>query len=205
MQAQTLTPFQIFGNQVRYVVRLFQRPYVWTKVDQWDPLWNDVRTVTERLLDAVESTAPQQNAQSPPHFLGAIVLDQQLTPAAYIPVRYIIDGQQRLTTLQLLIDSAQIVMAEHGAPSDANDYSVHPRVIRRRVDVRVDLEWVIVTCGTDEVARHHRCWAAHQTLTTVEHHRARVALREAVKAGRPPEIEVEERDLADYDRALGVA
>jgi hypothetical protein len=120
MQAQTLTPFQIFGNQVRYVVPMFQRPYVWTKVDQWDPLWNDVRTVTERLLDAVESTAAQQSAQSPPHFLGAIVLDQQLTPAAYIPVRYIIDGQQRLTTLQLLLDAGQIVMAEHGAPSDAS-------------------------------------------------------------------------------------
>jgi transposase len=94
---------------------------------------------------------------------------------------------------------------DHYVRVATNDYSVDPRVIGRRVDVRVDLEWVVVTCGTDEVARHHRCWAAHQTLTTVEHHRARVAMRDAAKAGRPPEIEVEERDLADYDRALGVA
>jgi hypothetical protein len=34
MQAQTLTPSAIFGNHVRYVVPLFQRPYVWNKDEQ---------------------------------------------------------------------------------------------------------------------------------------------------------------------------
>ena len=29
MKASTLTPFELFGKQVRYVVPMFQRPYVW--------------------------------------------------------------------------------------------------------------------------------------------------------------------------------
>lgn len=115
MQAQTLTPFQIFGNQVRYAVPLFQRPYVWTRVDQWEPLWNDVRTLTDLILDRGDS--PSSPAVVP-HFLGAIVLDQQLVPASFIPVRQIIDGQQRLTTLQVLLDAAELVVAHEGAESD---------------------------------------------------------------------------------------
>ena len=50
MKAEALTPADIFGYHVRYVVPLFQRPYVWNRQDQWEPLWADVRTVAERLL-----------------------------------------------------------------------------------------------------------------------------------------------------------
>ncbi len=116
MQAQTLSPAGIFGYHIRYVVPLFQRPYVWSLEDQWQPLWEDVRTVAERLLDAPVGYGA---APVPPHFLGAIVLDQQFIPAGFIAVRHIVDGQQRLTTLQLLLDAAQYVVEQHGAPMDA--------------------------------------------------------------------------------------
>jgi Protein of unknown function DUF262/Protein of unknown function (DUF1524) len=116
VQAQTLAPAGIFGYHIRYVVPLFQRPYVWNLDDQWEPLWEDVRTVTERLLDA---PAGYGAAPVPPHFLGAIVLDQQFIPAGFIAVRHVVDGQQRLTTLQLLLDAAQYVVEQHGAPMDA--------------------------------------------------------------------------------------
>ncbi|MGH9027644.1 MAG: DUF262 domain-containing protein [Acidimicrobiia bacterium] len=118
MKCQTLTPFQIFGNQVRYVVPLFQRPYVWSREQQWEPLWDDIRTVADRILDG------QGSAGSPdppaPHFLGAIVLDQQLVPASYIDERHIVDGQQRLTTLQILLDGAQWIAQQHGNQNDAS-------------------------------------------------------------------------------------
>jgi transposase len=94
---------------------------------------------------------------------------------------------------------------DHYVRVATNDYSVHPKAIGRRVEVRADLDWVVATCGNEEVARHPRCWASHQTLEVAEHGRARRALREAARAGRPPEVAVEERDLTDYDRALGVA
>jgi uncharacterized protein with ParB-like and HNH nuclease domain len=39
-----------------------------------------------------------------PHFLGAVVLQQVQKQAGQMQERMIIDGQQRLTTLQLLLD-----------------------------------------------------------------------------------------------------
>ncbi|TIC86709.1 DUF262 domain-containing protein [Nocardioides sp. GY 10113] len=117
MKALTHSPAEIFGNAIRYVVPLFQRPYVWNEKDQWQPLWEDVRAVAERLLDA--PAAAYGAPQVPPHFLGAIVIEQQISPVAHIGVRHVIDGQQRLTTLQLLLDAAQWVVARHGAEMDA--------------------------------------------------------------------------------------
>ena len=97
-----------------------------------------------------------------------------------------------------------LVGRDHYVRVDTNDYSVHPRFIGRRVEVRVGLDDVRVTCGTEEAARHRRSWATHRTLTDPAHARARSAMREL--AARPvKETDVEERDLTDYDRALGVA
>ncbi len=117
MQAQTLSPAGLFGFHVRYVVPLFQRPYVWTQEDQWDPLWEDIRALAEQLMETAAD--PYGGLPVPPHFLGAIVLDQQRIPAGFIAMRHVVDGQQRLTTLQLLLDAAQSVVEKHGAPMDA--------------------------------------------------------------------------------------
>jgi hypothetical protein len=114
MKADTHTPAEIFGAPVRYLVPLFQRPYVWTMEDQWGPLWADVQTVAEQLLQATGSDGIA------PHFLGAIVLEQQWSATAYLPVRHVIDGQQRLTTLQILLDAAQLVAEQHGSPVDSH-------------------------------------------------------------------------------------
>jgi hypothetical protein len=117
VQAQTHSPAGIFGHHIRYVVPLFQRPYVWTEDDQWQPLWEDIRTLAERVIDAPPAVfgAPAVS----PHFLGAIVLDQQSIPSGFIAVRHVVDGQQRLTTLQLVLDAAQWVVEQHGAAMDA--------------------------------------------------------------------------------------
>jgi hypothetical protein len=34
----------------RLIVPLFQRRYVWNQESQWEPLWNDVIRVAERIL-----------------------------------------------------------------------------------------------------------------------------------------------------------
>jgi len=126
MRAQTLTPTAIFGSHVRYVIPLFQRPYVWNEEDQWAPLWSDVRNVADSLLDAPTG---YRSPPVPPHFLGAIVLDQPLIATGYIAVRHVIDGQQRLTTLQLILDAAQWVAERHGAPIDAE--ALHVLVLNK--------------------------------------------------------------------------
>jgi hypothetical protein len=85
------------------------------------------------------------------------------------------------------------------------DYSVHPRAIGRRIQVRADLEWVTATVDGEEVARHRRCLVAHQTLTDPAHARARRELRQSQEPTQPGGVEVEERDLTVYDKVLGVA
>lgn len=57
------------------------------------------------------------------------------------------------------------------------DYSVHRHAIGRRIDVRVDLDHVIVTLARDEVARHRRSLAKHRTITDPVHVTARDRLR----------------------------
>ena len=94
---------------------------------------------------------------------------------------------------------------DHYVRLDSNDYSVHPAVIGRRVEVVADLARVRVLCAGQVAADHERAWAWHQTITDPEHHAAAKALRRQ-RAGvlRPvPEPQVEQRSLAAYDAVLG--
>jgi transposase len=95
---------------------------------------------------------------------------------------------------------------DHYVRLDSNDYSVHPAVIGRRVEVGADLDEVIVTCLGKVVATHVRCWADHQTLTDPVHAEAAAGLRQArrLSAVHPADTLVEQRELTDYDRMLGV-
>jgi transposase len=95
---------------------------------------------------------------------------------------------------------------DHYVRVASNDYSVHPSVIGRLVEVVADLEEVTVTCGGRLVARHARCWAAHQTITDAAHAQAAAALRRSViqPVAAPAELEVEQRRLSEYDTALGI-
>ena len=98
------------GKQV-YVVPSYQRLYVWNREDQWEPLWSDVVEIANTLIsDALskDSTDIDQDLveKMEAHFLGAVVLKiSGPTPDLARQLR-VIDGQQRLTTLQLLIAAA---------------------------------------------------------------------------------------------------
>jgi len=89
---------------------------------------------------------------------------------------------------------------------DANDYSVDPAVIGRRIEVAADLDRVRAFCDGKLVADHERIWARHQTLTDPAHWAAAQALRrdrlQVVRPAAEPEVQI--RCLADYDDALGV-
>jgi transposase len=94
---------------------------------------------------------------------------------------------------------------DHYVRVDANDYSVHPSVVGRRVDIVADHARVQVFCQGRQVADHERCWATHQSITDPAHRDAAAVLRTAHRRQPTPvAAEVERRDLADYDRALGV-
>jgi len=99
---------------------------------------------------------------------------------------------------------------DHYVRLDSNDYSVHPAVVGRRVEVHADLDRVWVTCEGAIVADHDRVWARHQTITDFEHSVAARLLRQGrgdllrpVPDAVTGEV-VEIRPLSSYDVALGL-
>lgn len=105
MQAGSKNLQKIFEQTIRYRIPLFQRPYVWNEEKNWQPLWDDIRLLSDRHLEGRDSRS---------HFIGAIVLEQLSGATGSIEVRQVIDGQQRLTTLQLLLAALRDYCAAHG-------------------------------------------------------------------------------------------
>lgn len=98
MNPQKVTAQQLFTMQCRYLVPLYQRQYVWSDKDQLQPLWEDVLTKTHELL-----RPPVFGQVLRKHFMGAVVLRGLVTTGLEYQAFEVIDGQQRLTTLQLLL------------------------------------------------------------------------------------------------------
>ncbi len=92
MEAAPTRLIEYFSGFKQNLVPLFQRPYTWSE-KQWRTLWEDVMVLYS--LDDISDRAT--------HFMGAVVT----MPARSVPVgvsKYlIIDGQQRLTTVSLLM------------------------------------------------------------------------------------------------------
>ncbi len=102
--------------------------------------------------------------------------------------------------------SATRLARDHYVRLDGNDYSVHPSVIGRRIEVIADLARVRAVCDGRVVADHERIWAWHQTISDPEHVAAARSLRRERVAVLHPvaELDVEQRALSDYDTALGI-
>jgi transposase len=84
---------------------------------------------------------------------------------------------------------------------DTCDYSLDPRLVGRKVEIRVtDREVTAVALDTGEVAcRHPRSFAKHRTIPALEHARALKTQREDRRGGDP---DVEVRSLARYDALI---
>lgn len=106
MKTDLATPQQIFNMPQHLTVPIYQRPYVWTEDEQWAPLWADIRRITEHRLDAPMAAVS--------HFLGAVVTQDATAGAVGVTEYEIVDGQQRLTTLQLVLDAAAAACEERG-------------------------------------------------------------------------------------------
>jgi uncharacterized protein with ParB-like and HNH nuclease domain len=98
MKTDNLTIFGLFERQIRYVVPLFQRPYVWTKDKQWEAMWEDISVKAERVLNK-GTNHPDINR----HFLGALVLNSERPEGYQVPIKLVVDGQQRITTMQIIM------------------------------------------------------------------------------------------------------
>ena len=106
MDVYTCKPSKLFAGPIRYNVPPYQRGYVWDEAQQWEPLWSDVTALAESELEA-------------PHFMGALVLMQSPSQVGDLDTRTVVDGQQRLTTLQVLLDAVRREMEVRGLGKEA--------------------------------------------------------------------------------------
>ena len=84
------TNFQsLIEGTKQYIVPLFQRPYSWDK-KQWQELLTDLNDLYE-------------NENSNTHFIGSIVTMPTLSKTESVTPYLLIDGQQRLTTIFILL------------------------------------------------------------------------------------------------------
>ena len=105
MDTRLTTVSQAFLERSQYIVPSYQRNYVWTKEDQWEPLWDDVLEVTQRVLG--------EDVDQEPHFLGTIITKPIAAGQSYLERWSVVDGQQRLTTLQVLMAAAHWAFAQY--------------------------------------------------------------------------------------------
>ena len=104
---------RIFSNDYRFEIPPFQRPYAWT-TEQTSELLGD-------LLNAMGDNSIDID-KVPPYFLGSIVLikDPTKTPAQ------VVDGQQRLTTLTILLCVLRELSEDEEARNSRHKYVCEP-------------------------------------------------------------------------------
>lgn len=124
MRADAHTLGEIFDAPIQYRVPLYQRPYVWERnledpsEDRLTPFWEDVRDTVARFVgrqDHLERGVPEDQLTAfTDHFFGAVVLGKLDHSFGGIPHQQVIDGQQRFTTVQLLVAAAHRLADQSG-------------------------------------------------------------------------------------------
>jgi len=102
MEANPVRIIQYFDGEKQSLIPLFQREYTWIKKN-WQSLWDDVLTHY--------SLGPDSS-----HFMGALVSIPARTVPVGVTKHLIIDGQQRLTTIAVLLCALRDVL--EGRPQD---------------------------------------------------------------------------------------
>jgi len=107
MKPYTRSIIGLFDGKRRYLIPLYQRHYSWREEPQIALLWEDLLLAVKRI--------ETDRSNLVPHFMGAIVICQIKTYGDQVQSFEVIDGQQRLTTFQLLLAALRDVAAEYGS------------------------------------------------------------------------------------------
>ncbi len=91
MQANETKLIQLIEGTKQYLVPLFQRTYSWDK-KEWGILWDDILELSHSQLSTPK-----------PHFFGSIVTAPVTSVPEGVSKYLLIDGQQRLTTIFVLL------------------------------------------------------------------------------------------------------
>ena len=101
MKASDANLQDILQSANQYVIPVFQRFYSWQK-DDWKRLWDSLLELRE----------PEHDKKG--HFMGSLVFVPEPSLPNKVPAFQVIDGQQRLTTLSLLLCALRDVAREAG-------------------------------------------------------------------------------------------
>lgn len=107
MEARETKIHSLVDSSIQYVLPLFQRKYVWDKL-QWETLWHDILELYQ-----------EDNAKS--HFIGAMVTVPLLSMPHGVSKYLLIDGQQRLTTIFVLLTAIRDKAKAQGNDDLAGD------------------------------------------------------------------------------------
>jgi hypothetical protein len=110
MKSNNLTLGEILAYPSQYVIPVFQRHYRWDQ-PQWEKLWADLAALRE----------PGKMGR---HFMGLLVLVPESVAPGQVSRYHLIDGQQRLTTLTLLLCALRDAAREAGLPELAQEIEV---------------------------------------------------------------------------------
>lgn len=108
MRPDKISILRLFEDRQQYLIPLFQRGYVWNLADQIHPLWEDLidrlDAVSEFKENAEKVGGTEKLRTMRKHFLGTVVISSPKGGSSdTIATREVIDGQQRITTLQIFL------------------------------------------------------------------------------------------------------
>lgn len=123
MHAKDHSLNSVLKEKQQWVIPVYQRHYAWRcgTDGQLPKLWDDIRDRALEVLAGKDVT---------PHFVGAIIYSEPSgQPFGTVSRRYLVDGQQRVSTFSLALCAIRELAQEHDLSSLANainDYVYNP-------------------------------------------------------------------------------
>ena len=114
MHAQDHTLNEVLKERQQWVIPVYQRHYAWeiSSDKQLPKLWTDMR---ERAMEVLDNKKPS------PHFVGAIIYSEPKDqPFGTVHKRFLVDGQQRITTFSLALCALRELSEVHGVDQLVN-------------------------------------------------------------------------------------
>jgi uncharacterized protein with ParB-like and HNH nuclease domain/predicted transport protein len=107
MQAKSANFLTVIKGPKQFVIPIYQRTYSW-QIAQCNKLFNDILRISK-------------DGNSPGHFIGSVVYFQEnIHTVSDVPKLLVIDGQQRLTTISLMIAALAEFVRDNQVDIDTN-------------------------------------------------------------------------------------
>lgn len=121
----------VFSQRQQWVVPIYQRDYAWSSEPnmQLPQIWEDIQARAEEIMEGRGLS---------PHFVGAIIYAEPDEPQPFGAVqhRYIVDGQQRITTCKLVLCAIKEVA--HGLKLGSIADTISPLIFNKTEDVMAE-------------------------------------------------------------------